>query len=300
MLKTGINMKTFILLSALMIASVQCADTDPEFNEYWYQGKAEISSYELHQSRYGENRVGEAVNIFVTEDFSKSKQVKLDYPQENISDKVPVLKLNMTRKFNTGVYPYSIMQSSFTAVEPSDGPSTLKVTASSQEWCGHTFSQLNLKDDGYHFDGKSYFESEGDVQLNLGKHLCEDELWTQIRINPNELPEGNVKLIPSLVFSRLRHTPMKAFDAVITKSKSKDGIIEYTIKYKEIQRSLTIFYGADFPHKIEGWEESYLTGWAATVKSQFTKATRKKTILLDYWNKNSIQDSIYRNQLDLH
>jgi hypothetical protein len=49
-----------------------------QWNDYWYAGKAEITSYILMQSRYGEMHEGSVVNIFVTEDFSKSKQVKLD------------------------------------------------------------------------------------------------------------------------------------------------------------------------------------------------------------------------------
>ena len=52
----------------------------PQFASYWYQGKAEINVFDLQQSRYGEVRAGKAVLIFVTEDFSKSKQVKLDAP----------------------------------------------------------------------------------------------------------------------------------------------------------------------------------------------------------------------------
>ena len=51
-----------------------------DFVQYWYGGKAELNSYDLKQSRYGQIRNGEAVMVFVTEDFSKSKQVKLDYP----------------------------------------------------------------------------------------------------------------------------------------------------------------------------------------------------------------------------
>ena len=58
-------------------------------------------------SGYGLALVG--VLIFVTEDFSASKQVKLDRPEKVPSDAVKVLKLNATRKFNTGIYPYSIL-----------------------------------------------------------------------------------------------------------------------------------------------------------------------------------------------
>jgi hypothetical protein len=54
-----------------------------KFNEYWYAGKAEITSYTLTQVRYGEIHTGIAVNIFVTEDFLPKKQVKADYPNKN-------------------------------------------------------------------------------------------------------------------------------------------------------------------------------------------------------------------------
>ena len=54
---------------------------------------------------------GKAVLIYVTEDFLNKEQVKA-----NRKSKVSqtVLKLNRTKKFNTGIYPYSIMTSLFT------------------------------------------------------------------------------------------------------------------------------------------------------------------------------------------
>ena len=58
-----------------------------DFKNYWYQGKAEVASYKLEQARYGEMRDGHAVLVFVTEDFSKSKQVKLDNSQRAGKDK---------------------------------------------------------------------------------------------------------------------------------------------------------------------------------------------------------------------
>lgn len=84
------------------------------FGQYWYKGKAELNAYELEQYRYGEKRDGEAVLIFVTEDFSREKQVKLDNPQRQKQDAQKVLKLNLTKKFVTGIYPYSMMLSVFT------------------------------------------------------------------------------------------------------------------------------------------------------------------------------------------
>ncbi|MEL6639199.1 MAG: septum formation inhibitor Maf, partial [Bacteroidota bacterium] len=119
-----------------------------QFDEYWYRGEAELNSYRLEQARYGEIHEGEAVLVFVTEPFSRTKQVKLDDPGLTPQDRVSVMKLNLTKKFYTGVYPYSIMQSTFTPIDWETFPNSLKVSTSTQEWCGHTFTQLNLNDQG--------------------------------------------------------------------------------------------------------------------------------------------------------
>ena len=65
------------------------------FDQYWYQGRAEISSYTLTQARYGELRKGDAVLVFVTEPLSKSRQVKTDPTPSNKEDVVSVLKLSL-------------------------------------------------------------------------------------------------------------------------------------------------------------------------------------------------------------
>jgi len=55
-----------------------------KLDDYWYQGKAEISSYQLEQARYSDVHPGEAVLVFVTEDFLTDKQVKNDnYTNKN-------------------------------------------------------------------------------------------------------------------------------------------------------------------------------------------------------------------------
>ena len=58
----------------------KAASESPEFKSYWNSGRAEITSYKLEQARYGELHSGYSVLVFVTEDFSKKKQVKLDRP----------------------------------------------------------------------------------------------------------------------------------------------------------------------------------------------------------------------------
>ena len=165
------------------------------FGRYWYQGKAELTRYKLDQARYGEMHSGEAVLIFVTEPFLAERQVKLEHgdPAKGLT----VLKLNFVRKFFTGIYPYSIMTSTFTPVDFAR-TRTLKVASESQEWCGLTFTQLNLRNGRYAGQLRSYFEDEGDRAFEFAPAWLEDELWTRIRLAPETLPVGDVTVVPGL------------------------------------------------------------------------------------------------------
>jgi len=61
------NMKKLIILCWMIILSVagKAQDKWQQFGDYWYTGEAELTSYELKQSRYGEIHEGHAVLIFV-------------------------------------------------------------------------------------------------------------------------------------------------------------------------------------------------------------------------------------------
>lgn len=267
-----------------------------EFKQYWMNGEAELSSYHLDQARYGEMHRGNAVLIFVTEDLSRSKQVKLDDPAASPEDAVKVLKLNMTKKFNTGIYPYSMMTSVFSPLEGEEH--ALKVTTTSQEWCGHTFTQLNLEKGGYEGQLYSYFESEGDKQFRVEKTFLEDELWTRIRINPDQLPVGKVKMVRGNFAARLRHLPVEAEEVeVVLKEEGAERV--YSIYYPSDERSLSIRFERNFPYRILSWQETYTSGWGAGAKKLTTTATLNKSIRLDYWRKNLPADSTYRKQLGL-
>lgn len=257
-----------------------------EFKDYWYAGEAEITSYKLEQARYGELRDGSAVLVFVTEDFLPQKQVKAErYYTAN----TPILKLNFTKNFNTGVYPYSIMQSTFYPV--SNNQHALKVSCSVQEWCGHVYSQLNNREQ-FKIKSHSYFESEGDNDFMLNKVILENELWTQLRLNPESLPIGAFKAIPSLEFLNLKHIDTKPYFATAS---NKAG--QYIIKYRELDRTLTINYNPAFPYNITSWEETYKDG--SFGKTLTTKATHLKTLKLPYWNKNTNADENLREILQL-
>jgi len=273
------------------------------FGEYWYQGQAELNHYELQQVRYGETHKGDAVLIFVTEDFLKSKQVKYEYDQDN-SEVQSILKLNFNRRFYTGIYPYSLMTSTFFPIKSFENHA-LKITSTIQEWCGHTFMQLNNRQDKFSIQLNSYFQKEGDKHFEIQQAFLEDEIWTLIRVNPELLPIAEIEIIPGMQHTRLLHTEYKPEHAVAKKREftdpdlSPNPLIAYTIRYLNLSRSLTIKFEKDFPYQILAWEESYkpLAVNSNKKETMITKAKRTNKIMLDYWNKNSVADSTYRHEL---
>ena len=262
------------------------------FKEYWYAGNAEVTSYALQQARYGELREGKAVLIFVTEPFVADQQVKAD--QDNPSN-IPILKLNSTKKYLTGIYPYSIMTSSFYPVE--DNQHALKVTFSAQEWCGHVFTQLNNRE-VFNITSFSYFETEGDTDFKLEKNVLENELWNKIRINPSELPVGKFDMIPSFEFLRMSHKEIKAYQALATLETTNGGNT-YTITYPTLQRTLVINFSAMFPYTIESWTDSFTSGFGENAKVMVSKATKIKTLKTPYWRQNGNNSLSLRDTLGL-
>lgn len=258
------------------------------FAQYWYQGKAELNTFKVTQERYGELRDAEQVSVFVTEDFSKSKQVKLDDAAQAGADRAPILKLNTIRRFHTGIYDYSIMASVF---NPIDGGMAIKSTSTVQDWCGHVFSQLNVQSAGYEAKTFSYFETEGDQKIALGKALLEEELMLRIRMNPSTVPTGAVKVIPDLAYIRMRHKPLKVEDATISIGVEPQSSV-LTLQYTSIPRQLVVRFESDFPHKILGWEEQ-------VEGKLMSRGVLKASILSPYWMQHGLADDHLRDSLKL-
>ena len=263
-----------------------------EFKEYWYAGNAEITSYKLEQARYGELREGNAVLVYVTEPFNTDKQVKAD---KNNYKNTPVLKLNRTKKYLTGIYPYSIMSSSFYPVY--DDQQALKVTFSAQEWCGQVFAQLNNREK-FKINSFSYFESEGDKVTELDKAVLENEVWNKIRINPRDLPVGAFKMIPDFEYIRMAHKELDSYSA--TASLTEVGnLYVYKIRYPELDRTLEIKFNSTFPYGIESWMDSYKSGYGNKARTMTSTATKIKTINSPYWQQNKNKDISLRDTLGL-
>ena len=266
-----------------------------EFKSYWYAGVAELTSYDLEQVRYGEVRKGLATAVFVTEDFSKSRYVKLDFPEQAGSDKQSVLKFNLNKRFLTGIYEYTLMESVFTPVDLSSGP--LRVTTSNIEWCGQFLTTARRKGNHYEVQYNSYFDGEEATQLSLEAVTLEDEIWNLIRIEPDRLPLGALRMIPGILTQELTHNELKVEQAEASLQKG-DSTSVYTINYPAINRTLVIEYENDFPRVIVGWDETFQTveGWGLASKVMTTRARRVSTYRSPYWEEKYLRHEALREQ----
>jgi hypothetical protein len=203
----------FLLAVALAAVSywpapaVEAANDFPGagFWNVWGDGHAELAAYDLTMPRYGEMKRGTAVSIMVSEPFSASARVKADPGKHPASDEFPVMKLNLVKDFQTGIYDYNDMLSSFLALKAVNGraPGTLtKAVYSRQEWCGSTFN-LALFDAGkIRATMHSYFDGEGDQQKEIRNDLRgvpDDQLifWARGMAEPWTKP-GDIVALPYL------------------------------------------------------------------------------------------------------
>ena len=275
--------------------------TRQQFRNYWYPNGAEISRFALKQSRYGEIHKGDAVLIYVTESMNPKIQVKADNPGQ--AD-VPILKLIATRKFFTGIYPYSMMTSIFAPVDAQRYRVPLKISSSTQEWCGNVYTQMNLHDDEYHVKSYSYFEKEADQGFSVKSYFPEDAIWTTIRLAPINLPQGEFFLIPGSAYTRFNHRPIAPLEAIgslqAAKGRSLEGtpLVGYEVQFPTENRVLKIYFENKFPFRIQGWEDTYRVS-GKRPKVLTTSATRTHTILIDYWNYNHNRDRKLLKKLGL-
>ena len=302
-------MQCIILLTVLSLVFLHYMPTafslpdESDFHSYWYDHGAEITRFELEQSRYGEIHPGHAILIFVTEPFLPDIHVKSDYKFSRLKS-IPVLKLNFIKRFDTGIYDYSMMKSVFTPIptEEQQYSKTLKVSTTRQDWCGHVYLQYNLEGDQYKVKQYSYFEKEGDKSMTIPSVHLEDDIWTRIRIAPETLPLGKIKMIPGSFFTILHTIEAGAENAVaeLTHTREGDsGISQYTVTYSSLQRTLSIHFNQNFPYDILSWSETYPSGAGKNAKILTTNARRTHAVMTDYWNKHSLEDLNLRKELGL-
>lgn len=276
------------------------ASADPDFYQYWGDGKAEISSYQVVQPRYGENRSGYGVMIFVTEDLHRDSFVKVETPGVPADERIYTLKLNNVLKFDTGIYDYSVMSSVFSAVQGTDHPFELcKISLTAQEWCGQVFEEVLMRQGQAQGYLNSYFEKEGRQEYELAAPASfesEDHLLIRIReLNGPWLAAGEERqlvLLPSLWSFRVRHQARTTVPARLTKGEvahfSGGGQTlaanAWTLEAGGVTK--TFWVEAEYPHRILGWEDS-----------QGGRGELLVTVREPYWQLNHNADAGWRQRL---
>jgi hypothetical protein len=292
---------------SVLLFVIQCAwsqkTADDQFNSLWYDGNAEISTYRLTESRYGEQRDGVRIMVFVTEPLRKTTLIKPDIIQPD-SLVYKVIKINDLRKFVTGIYDYSVMTSTYSTVIPygSLKPfSTVKNVFTGQEWCGTVFEELLRHNQTFQMQLNSYFESErtSTRQLTVSDSTqAEENLWIVIRelkgtiLNPGE--SKKISVIPSSWSRRKAHVPANIVSVLLSKSgnqktESNIGTIRTTLwTWAQPAGTTKVQVESDWPHRIISWQEP--DGSHGEILS---------SLRAPYWELHKTIDNGYRAKLNL-
>lgn len=293
----GHSLVLSLLCATFLSCTAQAQTTPPSYDgtfwAHWGDGRAELAAYDLIFPRYGELRRGSAVTIFVTETFSESARVKADPGKHPKADEAPVMKLNHVLDFQTGIYDYNTMTSSFVLLEPRGkrpAGALTKTSFSSQEWCGHVWHQLLFDDDSVREVSHSYFDGEADRDARIPfpeGGVSEDVLlfWARglggPRVDRGKSVE--VPFLPSLMSSRLAHKPLAwsrvtlavepktttvtvpagTFEVEVKKATSSDGLVR------------TYYVEAAAPHRL-----------VRIMASDGMKAELRGSERLKYWEMN--------------
>ena len=267
-----------------------------DFWSHWSDGKAEVNGYDLPQPRYGQLRKGYAALIYVTEPFSRSKAVKVDRYDASNADHFIALKLNLVKRFQTGIYDYGIMSSIFT--DPTRRFQTVKSTFSSQEWCGQVFEKLIVGRDQSILTIDSYFEGESATQQFKGPIDIEDAFWIQARGLDSGGPGTALTpktILGSATLRRLAH--IKAVTYTTTSSWSQVHTLQtpaglFSVKAmmwrRQDGKTCQLHVETQRPFRIIGWECS------DGEKARMTGSKR-----LPYWNQSRLADEALLKEIGL-
>jgi len=293
-----------VLFAATAVPTGTARAADPGFSAWWHDGRAELDGYRWTGSRYGETRSGTCVAIFVTEPFSASKLVKVDDASKNPDDVIDVMKLNLVRDFQTGIYDYNTMVSTFAR---SRDFSPVKISFSSAEWCGHVYTELLFRDQEIELETRSYFEGEsGNRTLPRVKAgVAEDDLLILLRgLRGDFLPAGEERALPFLpgvFWSRLQHRPINWAEARIKHLNGTESVtvpagkfeaVIYTVQ-TNLGRAGRFWIETEYPHRVLRWE--WRTGGGSGELLEVAELSG--TDRLKYWDLNGEGGESYLERL---
>lgn len=269
----------------------------PAFWARWGDGKAELTGYAVTTTRYGAPREGRVVLIYVTEPMDRRNWIKDDAGDVPAEDRVNVLKLNHVLKFQTGIYPYSVMTSVFAPVDrlSAERFTPAKIAMSAQEWCGHVYERVIPRPDAFDSELRSYFHAEGDrdatVKVPAGT-LYEDALLIQLRELDGPFAGGRDwagSIVPSMWSQRKRHAALEPLPATIRREDAtRDGVpvARFTLAYGSVTTAYEVEKAA--ARRVLFWKSS-----------DGDEAKLLKTTRLPYWQLHGPGDEKYLQQLGL-
>lgn len=264
----------------------------------WGDNRGEVSAYRIVTPRYGELRTGVTVLVYVLEEHDRRTWMKNDRSDVPEEFRDVVMKLNETTSFRTGIYAYSVMSSTFSPVgsRGRERFAPVRITFTSQEWCGQVFHSLLPRIDGFEEELRSYFSVEGEQEREVATApfaLYENALLIQLRELDGPFADGGDwrgQLVPSLWRNRTSHQPVAPVEATITRAEDRlpDGtpVNRFTLRYGEIER--TFFIEQAEPRRILRW-----------TTSEGEEAELLGTARLTYWQLNHLGDEQYLEQLGL-
>jgi hypothetical protein len=265
---------------------------ETDFWNVWGDGRGEVSGYDLVQPRYGPERTGTAVLIFVTETFADGLRVKSDPGRRPASEEFPVMKLNTVEDFSTGIYDYNLLISTFVALAPRHGRpagAPTKVSFSSQEWCGNVYAQALFDSTAVRFTLHSYFDGEADQSRSIdGAGLFSEDalkLWARGLAWP-VVASGDstqVSMLPSLKASRLLHRPLEPLTATLAVHPGMTSITVPGGTFAVETRTATLSDGRSWNFDVEAAPPHRLIRWRGSDGEQGSYLAGER---LSYWTMN--------------
>ncbi len=269
------------------------ASASPAFWRQWGDGKAEMIGYDAIAPRYGHLRRAELALVYVTEPFSRRTLIKDDDARG--ADRMDVLKVNVSEKFLTGVYPYSVMTSVFCPTDAIRGErfSPAKIALSAQEWCGHVYMGVWPDEREFALRGMSYFASEGDVDARVecpARALYEDALLVQLRELDGPFNEGRAwegALVPALWRNRRSHRPLAPVSARITRADLDANTTRFSLACDD---------GFTREFDVEKSGDKRVTAWRSSdgARARLLRSTR-----MPYWSLHNPGDEARRAEFGL-
>ncbi len=262
------------VINATPLAASQPSSLDPLIAGYLDGGKAEFNLYDAVIPRYGTPRKATVTHVWVTEPWDSARAIKAD---PGTPGDFEVLKLNQIISYPTGVYRYEQMWSGFWKRSSS---ALEKFSLTHHEACGNTFKQARISNGRADYICHSYFEGHGDVtrtvELPPGA-IFQDELPVRLRLMlaAGTTSETEFSIFPSVINGKSDSLVSNQSKVSIEK-KSRDEVLLTVTRTAGIDR---LTFEAVKPFKLLKWE-----------MAEGGSLTLRKSLLLDYWNKNTPAD----------